>query len=172
MKFTQMTNMKKLNFYKLFTINIEHPSASYRKQRVFSLSSVVRTIINKFYKFFDRHFFILNSLQPFQFSLSLLKLMFITKISIMSAGCALESEKEISERVDTLYMAILLKERECNTRPEFPILRFDKKQIPPKYGTRACTLEILLQPCPFLTYPVVCLEFYRFDVPNQGPDIF
>lgn len=106
-----------------------------------------------------------------KFSSYFKKLLIYLVLTLSFQGCAVEPEKEVNERVDTLYMAILLKERECGSRPEIPILRINKKQIPPKYGTRACTIEIILQPCPFISYPPVCLEFYRFDVPNQGPDI-
>lgn len=99
-------------------------------------------------------------------------LIFFTFFYLFSiSNCSTESEKEVNERVETLYMAIILKAKECNTSPTIPLIRLDSKQTPPKYGTRACTVEIILQPCPFISYPPICLEFYKYDVPNNGPDI-
>jgi hypothetical protein len=83
--------------------------------------------------------------------------------------CSAESEATIQDRKDTLLFAILAKEQECGVRPEFPIISLNKKDTPPEYGTRACTVAILQASCPFTSYPLVCLEFYKYDVPNSGP---
>jgi hypothetical protein len=85
--------------------------------------------------------------------------------------CSVESEAKIQERKDTLLFAILAKEQECGVRPVFPIISLDKKNKPPEYGTRACTVAILQSPCPFTNYPLICLEFYKYDVPNAGPKL-
>lgn len=85
--------------------------------------------------------------------------------------CGGESKEEVQKRIDTLNLAIVLKVQECGSRPEFPLIQIDKKTNPPEYGTRACTVEIIFQKCPFTTYPLICLEFYKYDVPNSGPSL-
>ena len=97
----------------------------------------------------------------------ILSLVFILQLF----GCGGESKLEVQKRIETLNMAILLKVQECGSRPEFPLIQIDKKTNPPEYGTRACTVEILFQRCPFTNYPIICLEFYKYDVPNSGPTL-
>jgi hypothetical protein len=90
---------------------------------------------------------------------------------ILSLGnCALSNDVDIAEMQMDLNAATLLKVGECGTSPPFPIFKIGKSK-PPEFGVRACTVAILLQSCPFTSYPLICLEYYKYDVPNIGPDL-
>jgi len=90
---------------------------------------------------------------------------------IFSFGnCALVNDVDFAEMQMNLNAATLLKVAECGNSPPYPIFKIGKSK-PPEFGVRACTVAILLQPCPFTSYPLICLEYYKYDVPNIGPDI-
>jgi hypothetical protein len=67
-----------------------------------------------------------------------------------------------------LNLTIIVKANECGgIFPNFPLQPL-KKEID-KYAVHACTLAIIQTPCPFLSYPIICLEMFKIDVPNFGP---
>ncbi|MCB1158764.1 MAG: hypothetical protein H7A25_25200 [Leptospiraceae bacterium] len=65
-----------------------------------------------------------------------------------------------------IYAAILYKEAECGQKPALPIIFMDR---PKRTAMNACVFSIVKSNCPFLTYPLVCLEMFKVDVPYVLP---
>ncbi len=95
-------------------------------------------------------------------------LFFITLLNIQN--CALGRDDEFQKNQDALNAVTLLKRNECGNSPPVPLFKIGKNN-PPAFGINACTLAILFQSCPFDTYPLICLEYFNYDVPNIGPDL-
>lgn len=67
-----------------------------------------------------------------------------------------------------LNIAILAKASECGgTFPGYPLQPVEKEIK--EYAVQACTFAIIQTPCPFLNYPLICLEMFKIDIPNLGP---
>jgi len=91
--------------------------------------------------------------------------------NIISIGnCAVSNDVDYEELQMSLNAATLIKIAECGNSPPFPIFKFGKSR-PSEFGARACTVAILQQACPFTSYPLICLEYYDYDVPFVGPDL-
>jgi hypothetical protein len=97
--------------------------------------------------------------------------LYLAIFTIISLGnCTLSNNTDFEEMQMNLNAATLIKLGECGNSPTIPIFKIGKSN-PPEFGVRACTVAILLQPCPFTSYPLICLEYYKYDVPNIGPDL-
>jgi hypothetical protein len=60
-----------------------------------------------------------------------------------------------------LITSIAYKKSECGNEPVYPL------PMPPKpieYAVNACAYSIIKTHCPFLQYPVVCLEIYKKEI--------
>lgn len=75
-------------------------------------------------------------------------------------------QKEANQTLITAYLA---KSAECGNDPGFPIL--SQSKYPFEYSVNACALSIIKSDCPFTTYPLLCLEVFKIDIPNVGPKI-
>lgn len=97
-----------------------------------------------------------------------LVLFFMTILNLQN--CLLGRDDEFQKNQDSLNAATLLKMNECGNSPPIPLFKIGKNN-PPAFGINACTLAIILQSCPFSNYPLICLEYFNYDVPNIGPDL-
>jgi hypothetical protein len=75
-------------------------------------------------------------------------------------------QKEANQLLISAYLA---KTAECGTDPGFPILSTSK--YPFEFSINACALSIIQSSCPFTSYPLLCLEVFKIDIPNVGPRI-
>jgi hypothetical protein len=95
-------------------------------------------------------------------------LFFLTIVVLQN--CVVGTDDEFQKNQDALNTAFLLKKNECGNSPPFLLFKIGKNN-PPTFGINACTLAIIMQPCPFNYYPLICLEYFKYDVPNIGPDL-
>ncbi|MCB1141589.1 MAG: hypothetical protein KDK54_05085 [Leptospiraceae bacterium] len=91
----------------------------------------------------------------------------ILAVLFLSCSSEAEEKKAIQKAKDNLYLAIAVKNSDCNGMPDLPLLITDKK--PSQFGLNACTYAIIQSECPFQIYPPICLEIYHYDVKDQGP---
>lgn len=69
-----------------------------------------------------------------------------------------------------LFLATIAKGSECDgVYPGFPLAPLDKEIS--EFAVHACTLAIIQAECPFLEYPLICLEMFKVDIPNFGPKL-
>lgn len=107
----------------------------------------------------------------FLYSISYLKrwkniLQFFFIITLLTVGCGTDSTADDSEKKNMLF-SVFVKAAECGNSPPYPIFPLKKSSA---YSVNACNLAILLSPCPFSQYPLVCLEILnKVDVPDYGP---
>ncbi|HMV77837.1 MAG TPA: hypothetical protein PK453_02685 [Leptospiraceae bacterium] len=90
---------------------------------------------------------------------------FIISLLVFSR-CGTDGTAESSEKKNMTF-SIFVKAAECGNSPPYPLIPLKKSS---SYSVNACNLAILLSPCPFSQYPLVCLEiFNKVDVPDYGP---
>jgi hypothetical protein len=100
-----------------------------------------------------------------------LKIIITIIATIISFSCSSEEieNETFHEKTKYLYSAIAFKNSECKGMPGFPLLIIDKKIS--LYGLNACITSIVLQDCPFENYPLICLEIFKYDVKDIGPQL-
>lgn len=84
----------------------------------------------------------------------------------MLAFCG-TNDKATRKDKNTLNLIVEIKRKECGQSP--PPFSFLVPESASAYGVQVCTLAIIEAPCPFTTYPLLCLEAFNKDVPNIGP---
>lgn len=117
-----------------------------------------------FYSSSDRNawFRIRNSI-PFR----LFRLGLAVLVLGLSLSCASESDTvPIEDAYVQLFVAIDVRRSECGEQPDYFLPVIDE---PTPYGLNACVFAIVRGECPFLDYPLICLEMYNTDVPGSGP---
>ena len=77
-------------------------------------------------------------------------------------GCGTQEETVNAEKAyGLLVTSIAYKKSEGGNEPQYPLL------MPPKpieYAVNACAYSIIKTPCPFLQYPIICLEIYKKEI--------
>ncbi|MBI3396715.1 MAG: hypothetical protein HY042_12835 [Spirochaetia bacterium] len=92
--------------------------------------------------------------------------MFVLIMILVAAAACGSDIKDQGDAYQEIYVAIAYKKSECGSMPSFPLL---VPKDPPVYGTDACSMAIIAQPCPFTQYPPDCLAMYGAHVGGYGP---
>jgi len=93
---------------------------------------------------------------------------YILLIFFILPGCYYGERVEMIDANIMIFIASSYREQKCGERPVETLIVISN---PTKFAVDACSFTLMRDPCPFTSYPLVCLELYDIDVPFIGPDL-